>query len=146
MLDTQQYQRVLVAVDGSESSENAFNKAINIAERNKSDLIIAHVFDVNAYALGMVDTNRGKMEKNLEKYKLKAEEYKIKKVQTIMVQGTPKIVLAKEIPNEYHIDLIVAGKTGLNVVERWMLGSVSEYIICYAPCDVLIARNFETKL
>ncbi len=69
MLDTQQYQRVLVAVDGSESSENAFNKAINIAERNKSDLIIAHVFDVNAYALGMVDTNRGKMEKNLEKYK-----------------------------------------------------------------------------
>lgn len=146
MLDTQQYQLVLVAVDGSESSENAFNKAINIAERNKSDLIIAHVFDVNAYALGMVDTNRGKMEKNLEKYKLKAEEYKIKKVQTIMVQGTPKIVLAKEIPNEYHIDLIVAGKTGLNVVERWMLGSVSEYIIRHAPCDVLIARNFETKL
>ncbi len=63
-----------------------------------------------------------------------------------MVQGTPKIVLAKEIPNEYHIDLIVAGKIGLNVVERWMLGSVSEYIIRYAPCDVLIARNFETKL
>ena len=63
-----------------------------------------------------------------------------------MVQGTPKIVLAKEIPNEYHIDLIVAGKTGLNVVERWMLGSVSEYIIRHAPCDVLIARNFETKL
>jgi len=143
MLDTQQYQRILIAIDGSESAEKAFNTAIKIAKINESELIIAHVFDMNAYALGMVDINRGKMENILKEYKLKAEEYKIKKVQTILAEGTPKIVLAKEMPNEYYVDLIVTGKTGLNVVERWMLGSVSEYIIRNAPCDVLIVRNFE---
>ena len=154
MLDTQQYQRILIALDGSESSENAFTKAVKIAERNKGELIIAHVFDVNAYALGMIDNvgisaldatvidiDRKRMEKMLEEHKLKAKEYNIEKVQAIMAQGKPKIILAKEIPDEYHIDLIVVGQTGLNVVERWMMGSVSEYIIRNAPCDVLIVRN-----
>jgi len=154
MLDTQQYQRILIAIDGSESSENAFTKAVKIAERNKGELIIAHVFDVTAYALGMIDNvgisaldasvidiDRKRMEKMLEEYKLKAKEYNIGKIQTIMAQGTPKKILAKDIPNEYHVDLIVVGQTGLNVVERWMLGSVSEYIIRNAPCDVLVVRN-----
>lgn len=154
MLDTQQYQRILIAIDGSESSENALTNAIKIAERNKSELIIAHVFDINSYALGMVDTagistidaagidiDKNRMEKLLEEYKLKAKEHNIEKVQTIMVQGTPKLVLAKDIPNEYHVDLIVVGQTGMNVVERWMMGSVSEHIIRHAPCDVLIVRN-----
>lgn len=154
MLDTQQYQRILIAVDGSESSEHALMKAIKIAERNKGELIIAHVFDVNAYALGMVDTagistidaigidvDKKRMEKMLAEYRLKAKEYNIEKVQTIMVQGTPKIILSKDIPNEYQIDLIVVGQTGMNIVERWMMGSVSEYIIRNAPCDVLIVRN-----
>ena len=49
--------------------------------------------------------------------------------------------LAKDIPNKYHVDLIVVGQTGMNVVERWMMGSVSEHIIRHAPCDVLIVRN-----
>lgn len=154
MLDTQEYQRILIAIDGSESSENALIKAIKIAERNNSELIIAHVFDVNSYALGMVDTagistidaagidiDKNRMEKLLEQYKLKAKEHDIEKVQTIMVQGAPKIILAKDIPNEYHVDLIVVGQTGMNVVERWMMGSVSEHIIRHAPCDVLIVRN-----
>ncbi len=154
MLDTQQYQRILIAIDGRESSENALTNAIKIAGRNSSELIIAHVFDINSYALGMIDTagintldaagidiDKNRMEKLLEEYSLKAKEHNIEKVQTIMVQGAPKLLLAKDIPNKYHVDLIVVGQTGMNVVERWMMGSVSEHIIRHAPCDVLIVRN-----
>lgn len=154
MLDTQQYQGILIAIDGSESSENALNKAIKIAERNHAELIIAHVFDVNSYALGMIDTagintldatgidaDKEKMKKLLEEYKLKAKEHGIEKVQAIMAQGTPKITLAEGIPKDYQVDLIVVGQTGMNAVERWMMGSVSEYIIRNAPCDVLVVRN-----
>lgn len=154
MLDTQQYQRILIAIDGSESSENALTNAIKIAERNNGELIIAHVFDINSYALGMIDTagistldatgidvDKERMENLLKEYKEKAEKHDINKVQTIMVQGTPKILLTKDIPNDYHVDLIVVGQTGMNAVERWMMGSVSEHIIRNAPCDVLVVRN-----
>lgn len=154
MLDTQQYQRILIAVDGSESSENALTKAIEIAERNNSELIIAHVFDVNSYALGMIDTagitaidaigidmDKEIMENLLKEYKQRATKHNLKNVETIMVQGAPKIELTQGIPNDYHVDLIVVGQTGMNAVERWMMGSVSEHIIRHAPCDVLVVRN-----
>ncbi|HHQ0107144.1 TPA: universal stress protein, partial [Listeria monocytogenes] len=38
-------------------------------------------------------------------------------------------------------DLIMCGATGLNAVERLLIGSVSEYIIRHSPCDVLVVRN-----
>ena len=33
----QQYQRIMVAVDGSSESELAFKKAVNVAQRNDSE-------------------------------------------------------------------------------------------------------------
>lgn len=48
--------------------------------------------------------------------------------------------IAKEIAKEQNVDLILCGATGLNAVERFIIGSVSEYIIRYAPCDVLVVR------
>jgi len=33
------------------------------------------------------------------------------------------------------------GATGLNAVERLFIGSVSEYVIRNAPCDVLVVRT-----
>ena len=33
------------------------------------------------------------------------------------------------------------GATGLNAVERLFIGSVSEYVIRHAICDVLIVRT-----
>ena len=40
-----------------------------------------------------------------------------------------------------QIDLIMLGATGLNAVERLFIGSVSEYVIRNANCDVLIVRT-----
>ena len=37
----QQYQRIMVAVDGSSESELAFKKAVNVAQRNNSELVLA---------------------------------------------------------------------------------------------------------
>ena len=36
----QQYQRIMVAVDGSSESELAFKKAVNVAQRNNSELVL----------------------------------------------------------------------------------------------------------
>jgi len=36
--------------------------------------------------------------------------------------------------------LIIVGATGLNAVERFLIGSVSESVARYSKCDVLIVR------
>ena len=48
----QQYQRIMVAVDGSSESELAFKKAVNVAQRNDSELVLAHVIDTRAFQTG----------------------------------------------------------------------------------------------
>ncbi|WP_317971105.1 universal stress protein [Sporosarcina oncorhynchi] len=40
-------------------------------------------------------------------------------------------------------DLIICGAIGLNAVERFIFGSVSENIVCSAKCDVLVIRRPE---
>ncbi|ALV20649.1 MAG: universal stress protein [Carnobacterium sp.] len=148
--DTQQYAHILVAVDGSDSAKEAFEQAVEIAKRNHSELVIAHVIDTRSYNMGIesasfdvLEFDLTEMEKLLKEYGDKAKAAGLDKVTTELVKGSPKIELAKDIPERHRSDLIVVGKTGLNMVERWMIGSVSEYIIRQAPCDVLVIRNTE---
>ena len=76
----QEYKRVMVAVDGSDSAERAFKKATRIAVRNHSDLVIAHVVDTRTYSMGMpalytegIVSESEVMTEQLEKYKQEAQ-------------------------------------------------------------------------
>lgn len=146
--DIQQYKRLMIAVDGSQPAEKAFRKAIKIAIRNNSEIVIAHVIDTRAYSMGMpshfavseLSETEG-MRELLTKYKAEAETAGVAKVTIELAKGHPRINLAKEIPEQYNVDLIVVGQTGLNAIEMWMIGSVSQYILRTAPCDVLIVKN-----
>ena len=69
------------------------------------------------------------------------------KLITVTQFGFGKQIIAKEIPEDNHVDLIMLGATGLNAVERLFIGSVSEYVIRNATCDVLVVRtDLENKL
>ena len=39
----------------------------------------------------------------------------------------------------------MCGASGLNAVERFMIGSVSEAIVRHASCDVLVVRTEEIQ-
>lgn len=146
--DIQEYKRLMVAVDGSESADNAFKKAVKIAVGNHSEMVIAHVIDTRTYSMGMPSYfsegelfDSQEMNEMMAKYKHQAEEAGVSKVTVELTKGHPRIILAKEIPDKYEIDLIVVGQTGLNAIEMWMIGSVSQYVLRTAPCDVLIVKN-----
>ena len=55
--------------------------------------------------------------------------------------GAPKVVIANDMPKQLHTDLIMIGATGLNAVERLLIGSVTEYVTRTAICDVLVVRS-----
>ena len=82
-----------------------------------------------------------------EFYEANAKKVGLNNVTTVIEYGSPKQIIAKEIPEDNHVDLIMLGATGLNAVERLFIGSVSEYVIRNATCDVLVVRtDLENKL
>ncbi|MDT2757249.1 universal stress protein [Enterococcus asini] len=143
----QQYKTILVAVDGSSEAELAFKKAVNVAKRNQGKLIIAHVIDTRAFQTvssfdGMLAEQATEMAKQtLQDYVNYAKKEECHDVTTVIEYGTPKPIIAKQIPQEHDVDLIMLGATGLNAVERLFIGSVSEYVIRNATCDVLVVRT-----
>ena len=56
--------------------------------------------------------------------------------------GSPKAIIPKKLAHDVGADLIMSGTSGLNAVERFIVGSVSEAIVRHAP-DVLVVRTEE---
>ncbi|MHC5229906.1 universal stress protein [Enterococcus sp. LJL99] len=144
---TQNYQKIMVGVDGSAESELAFQKAMNVAKRNNAELMLVHVIDTRAFQSvssfdGMLAEQATEMAKQtMAGYKEQAEKHGCKKIVTTIEYGSPKPIIAKQLPQQYDVDLILLGATGLNAVERLFIGSVSEYVIRNASCDVLVVRT-----
>lgn len=149
---TQDYKNILVAVDGSDEAELAFQKAVSVCLRNKAHLLIAHIIDTRAFQNiasfdeTMVEQATGMAKQTIAEYVDFAKKQGLTDVKELIEYGAPKPLISKEIPVENNIDLIMLGATGLNAVERLFMGSVSEYVIRHAPCDVLIVRtNLDNK-
>lgn len=144
---TQEYARILIGTDGSDEAQKALRKAIALSKQNQATLLIAHVVDTRSYKGfetfdgTLSDQTRKKEKALLEDYRLVAQEAGLENVETILKYGSPKKILAKELPHDKQIDLIVMGATGLNVLDRVLIGSVSGFVMQNAVCDVLIVRT-----
>ena len=55
--------------------------------------------------------------------------------------GSPKRIISYDFVKDHGNNLIVMGATGLNAVERMLMGSVTEYVNQHAMADVLIVRT-----
>ncbi|MEC1714921.1 universal stress protein [Schinkia azotoformans] len=141
------YKNILIAIDGSKEAEKAFKKALAIAKINDAKLFITHVIDTRSYATveayDRTIAERAEEFANdlLESHKKEAIEAGLTNVETILEYGSPKVKIAKDIAPKHNVDLIVCGATGLNAVERFFMGSVSEHITRYAKCNVLVVRS-----
>lgn len=147
MIDS--YQSILVPVDGSEEAEAALKKAIQITLRNgeNSKLHIVHVIDtrsfqnVSDFQSIMYDQVAASARETLETYLKEAKDAGVARAEYSIEFGAPKSVIADVAPKRYGSDLIVIGATGLNAVERLLIGSVTEYVVRNAKVDVLVAKS-----
>lgn len=143
----QQYKNILVAIDGSYESELAFQKAIIVAKRNEANLHLVHIVDTRAFQnissfdSAMVEQVSKTAEQTLEEYATEAKNNGVNNVSFSIEYGSPKTIIAHDLPKSRNIDLIIIGATGLNAVERLLIGSVTEYVTHYAICDVLVIRT-----
>lgn len=146
-MGTIDYKNILVAVDGSEEAEWALKKAIYLAKISNATLVLAHIVDtrnfptIESYDMTIRDRSETFANDLLEKYKIEAVASGITNVITEVGYGSPKIQIPRDLAKKHTIDLIVCGATGLNAVERFLIGSVSEGIVRHSSCDVIIVRT-----
>ena len=142
-----EYSKILVPVDGSNEARLSFEKAIEVAKRNRAQVLIAHIIDTRVLQTptgfeGNFNEEIQRQTENLfQEYRQYAQEHDFNDIDFVLEYGSPKVYISKNIPKDYQIDLIMMGATGLNAVERLFIGSVSEYVITNASCDVLVVRT-----
>lgn len=143
-----EYKTVLIAVDGSDISRKAFDRALQIAKRDNAKLVLAHVIDTKydsqlkpyldvEEAFENTEQRSIEMVSTFEQAAKDADFFNLKKIIKV---GPPKEILLEKIIPEENVELVVLGATGLSAIERILIGSVSEYVYRYAKCDVLVVR------
>lgn len=142
------YKNILVAVDGSNEATLAFKRAIQVAINNVgATLYVVHVIDTRTFAVyesynrEFAEQVNKRASEMLDKHEQQAINAGVTNIQKIIEYGSPKQVIAKDIPKNKVIDLIICGVTGKGEIERFLMGSVSEAIVRSAICDVLVVRN-----
>ena len=137
------YRRILVAVDGSESSKNAFRQACRIALMDKSWLTV--ITTIPPYEdLFQIPSIQEKVSRALreEGEKVLAGIRKIAKeenayIKTVLEEGTPFQTIV-DTAEEGNYDLIVIGRHGTKPIERALVGSVTARVIGNSQRDILV--------
>lgn len=147
----QDYEKILVPVDGSKETEMAFRKAVKVAQMNNGHIDVLTVLDTKQFIGlhgGMLNGDViYQLSEDAQKYLNELKDEAVKNGMSadnvaIHVRfGEPKTVIAQEFVEEYKNDLIMIGSTGMNAVTRLLVGSVSEYVTRNARTDVIIVRT-----
>ncbi len=140
------FKNILVAVDGSENSDMAFDTAVELAKNNKSRLIVIHVAQSSMGRRTMVtpqmdDTlmDIGRTIISSYKKRLGVNEGDLQKIKTLLKQGGAAQRIIGTARAEKS-DLVVIGSRGLGTFKQLLLGSVSQKVSNYTGCPVLIVR------
>ncbi len=138
------FKKVLIATDGSKFSKAAEKKAIDFAKSYGGELTIISVVDVPpefyAESPNTVDELVNKAKSYVEAVKKEAESSGVK-AETIVKEGESFWVIT-ETAKDIGADLIVMGSYGRTGLKRLLMGSVTEKVIGYAPCPVLVVKSY----
>jgi len=137
---SKRYQKIMVAVDGSKQSEQAFLEALDLAKDNEAELFIVSITH-SAYAFSKIYAEeKQKIEVEMLKKIHDAKEYGINDIHAIVETGDPRNLIGTVFPQQEAIDLIVMGATGKGAIQQALVGSTASYVVTHAPCSVLVVK------
>ena len=142
------YKNILAPVDGSKISEKLVEKAAAVAVRNETSLDLLYVIDTNSLS-GLAGMSISgdvvyqlvqDAEEKLAKYQELAQNDGANDVNIHVRFGSPKTVIARGFPADHGNELIMLGKSGLNTLERLLVGSVASFVVQNTNTDVFIIQ------
>jgi nucleotide-binding universal stress UspA family protein len=145
------YEKILLPIDNSEQSRKAGEYAISSANIAGAEIIVLNVIDT--YYLNSLPQQdlRESLDKQLraegkdavEKFEKKIEDEKCAgsckniKLITLIKEGKPDEVILKTA-DELEVDHIIMGKSGKHGLEKFLLGSTTERVVCGAKVPINI--------
>ena len=134
--------RILVAVDGSEHADKAFEFALYLAEKTGADLSILHVFEelgnIGYSITKEIERDNTEM---LQKYQAKAKKTLVhRRVDIIESRADDAATEILRTAGNENIDAIVVGSRGSGKTKELLLGSISYKVSHYASLPVIIVR------
>jgi nucleotide-binding universal stress UspA family protein len=137
------FRHMLVGYDGSPQSEKAVEVAFSLADCIDSTVLIFAVARPPEPATSVeleavLDDAKEHYQEGFKKILEKARAHDLE-VKTDMAVGHPgeQIIHRAELDK---IDLIILGRRGRSMISRMMLGSVSERVLRYAHCPVMVVQ------
>lgn len=127
--------KILAPIDGSASAEKALQYAAYLAEKTGAKMTMLYVQESGLFKLKPETTS----EIGNRILSTAAERIKRTKLDQKLESGDPAKVIIQTASKEDY-DLIVMGSRGLGIVERFLLGSVSDHVTHYADRSVLIIK------
>lgn len=156
--------KILLATDGSSEAELAARTAVDLSQKTDSELHLIHVLDVAKVGLSMAvlySESTGPegvmlpdpvLEEELElRAKHGGREVLDEEVQRVLSAGgtvAQSHLMMGDVEREIiHLaedlgaGLIVVGSRGRGGIRRTLMGSVSDSVVRYAHCPVLVVRH-----
>ena len=139
-------QKILIPTDGSEHSACAAECGISIAKMLGAHITVINVIDKVVLDQFSKVTQRENLEQELKhdgqqylKYILDLAEKEGIKGNSLLTKGEPfeQIVHSAK---DLSIDLIVMGTHGRGRANKILIGSVTERVIEFSPCPVLVVK------
>jgi nucleotide-binding universal stress UspA family protein len=139
------FERVLLAVDGSDHALHAARTAADLARAmNSNEFRIVVAYDFIPPYLGepnlqyaidaRIDDAKAIMKKAIEAVgQIPCE------INTEMIEGSAAEAVL-DVAVTHNSDVIVIGSRGLGTLAGLLLGSTSQKVVAHAPCPVLIVR------
>lgn len=138
-----EYRKVLVPLDGSESSFHALKQAFQFSSTEKSWITVVCVApdyegDLDTLATG--GDLLAKMRQPCERVLVKARDIAAQEgytIKTVLEEGEPSSRII-ETADAHNRELIIMGRRGLSNLERAFVGSVTQRVIGQCHGDVVV--------
>jgi nucleotide-binding universal stress UspA family protein len=141
------FKKIIVAIDGSESSIYALEYAAQIANQEKAELRLISAAEPLPRAARLTPIHRTKyieeLHEALETTHKKqenslSEKYPELQFSSEVIDGRPAQVIREASKDS---DLIVIGHRGQGGIISWLLGSVAKQILESCTVPVLVVKN-----
>jgi nucleotide-binding universal stress UspA family protein len=149
------FGKILVCVDGSESSARAVDHAIEMAKRYDAQLIVLNVvvsqlgyaYSSGAFGLAgsgaindLLDRSKQEAKKWFDDAEKKTAAQGIRLKAEIVASPTSVVQAIVEYAEKNKVDLIVTGTKGKSGFTKLLLGSVASGVVTYASCPVMVVK------
>lgn len=146
-----QFSRILIPIDGSESSMKAADYAIAIGRKtgeiDAAELIalnvihseIKYVYMQNSVE-GIIEDAKREAQKWFDKVQGNADENKVKLRREVIINPRSIVGAIVDYAENQNVDLIVVGSRGLSGFKKILLGSTASGVVTYAHCPVLVVK------